>query len=61
MVVTSSLRTLRVVTVQYIDNRIGISGVKSEEEAERDGFKVASVCSKYYQGWDIHCRLKNIH
>lgn len=40
-VATSYLRTLSVVTVQYIDGRLGVSGVNSEAEAERDGFKVA--------------------
>lgn len=43
MLVTSYPRALSVVTVQYIDDRLGISGVKSDAEAECDGFKVAYV------------------
>lgn len=43
MVVTSYLRTLSLVIVQYIDNLLGVSGVKSDAEAVRDSFKVAYV------------------
>lgn len=43
MVMTSYLRTLSVLTVQYLENRLGLSGVKGDAEAERDGFKVAYV------------------
>lgn len=58
MVETSYLRTLPVVTVQHIDDRLG---VKSDAEAECDGFKVAYVLLQVLTRLGYTLSLENVH
>lgn len=61
IVVTSYPRTLSVVTVQYIDDRLGVSGVKSDADAERDGFKVSYVMLQVLTRLGYSLSQENVH